>query len=209
MTTKKQNVALIDYGVSNLRSVIKALDFLGVETKIVTQPSGLLSYDKLVLPGVGAFGAAMDRLNSSGLTSAVQEAVLLKKIPLFGICLGMQLLFESSTELGMSQGLGVVKGHVRGLAEKVTTLPIPHVGWNTLIRSSSSRLFKNVSQEASFYFVHGFYCTASNPEIVVGRTEYGITFDVAIESENIFACQFHPEKSQAAGLSVMRNFLEL
>lgn len=203
-------IGIIDYGMSNLRSVKNALDYLNYTNEIVANPSEITKYDKLILPGVGAFGQAMERINNTGFADKIKEQALVKKVPILGICLGMQLLLETSTEKGFHKGLGLIKGDVKFLGDKISHLPIPHIGWNTLIPKSGSRMFNDLDQtDSSFYFVHSYYCDVLDKNLVSGTVNYGFTFDVAIENDSIFAFQFHPEKSQKNGLKLLQKFVKL
>jgi glutamine amidotransferase len=202
-------IAIINYGMGNLGSVQNALTFLGLDSEIVDDPEQLKTYDKAILPGVGAFGQAMQNLNAKGQPQAIKEYVAQGK-PLLGICLGMQLLLESSCELGQYEGLGLIKGHVRSLKDKVKKLPIPHVGWNTMETGCPSKIFNNdPAIEPAFYFVHSFYCDVEDKNTVAGTAMYEIKIDVAVEKDNLFGCQFHPEKSQKHGLEILKKFGQL
>lgn len=203
-------IGIINYGMGNLTSVKNALDFLQIPNAIVSKGEEFEACEKLILPGVGAFGLAMKNLNESGLKNAIYEFTQVKKKPILGLCLGMQLLFESSTEHGFHEGLALVKGEVKDLNELVKTFPVPHMGWNSLHADSSSRLLKNIAtEEQVFYFVHSYYCAASDKSSVTATVNYGFEFDVVIEKDNFYGCQFHPEKSQKCGLTLLKNFNEL
>lgn len=200
-------IGIVNYGMGNLASIRNALDHLCLPNKLFTAPSEMGIFDKIILPGVGAYGEAINRINKSGLDDALREFVLIKKRPLLGICLGMQLLLESSTEHGLFKGLGFVKGEVTYMGDKVTELPVPHIGWNTVVGNGSSLLLnKTDTGGQDFYFVHSYYCALSHRAQVAGATFYGFQFDSVFEAENIFGVQFHPEKSQKAGLALLRNF---
>lgn len=199
-------IGIINYGMGNLQSVKNALDYLGFDNIIIDNPNGLAECSKIILPGVGAFDKAMCNLDESGFSSEIKEFAINRKLPMLGICLGMQLLLEDSTEYGYHAGLGLIKGKVRHLGEAIKGFPIPHIGWNNVCVENSNHLMQNIVNEASFYFVHSYYCSVVNRNIVEGITKYGIEFDSVIESENIFGCQFHPEKSQKCGLELLRNF---
>ena len=199
-------IGIVNYGMGNLASVKNAFDYLKVDATIVSEPSELQRADHIVVPGVGAFGMAVGNLRSMGFADAISELVLVKQVPILGLCLGMQLLFDGSSEHGDHRGLGIIPGQVRFLGDVVRELSIPHVGWNDVAHGRSATLFKNVSSPASYYFVHGYYCDAANPEDVAGTTEYGISFPSSVERGNVFGCQFHPEKSQKNGLAVLKRF---
>ncbi|MBP3609845.1 MAG: imidazole glycerol phosphate synthase subunit HisH [Lachnospiraceae bacterium] len=196
-------IAIIDYDAGNLKSVEKALLFLGEEAKVTSDAKEILSADKIILPGVGAFGDAMEKLNTSGLSDTIREAVA-KKIPLLGICLGLQLLFESSEESPGVSGLSVLKGSIRRIPDK-EGFKVPHIGWNSLAVNPESRLFRGIPQESYVYFVHSYYLKAEEP-IVAATTDYVVDIHAAVEKEHIFACQFHPEKSGEIGLKLLKNF---
>lgn len=200
-------IGIINYGMGNLASVKNALDYLEIESKIIDNPSDLEKIDKMILPGVGAFGMAMDNLNNSGFSSVIKELVMVKQKPILGICLGMQLLLESSTEHGHHTGLGIIEGQVKMFDKDLIRLPVPHMGWNTVTAEIMNKvLFKNHEIDATYYFVHSYYCSIKDTSSVAGITEYGIPFHSSIEKNNIFGCQFHPEKSQKSGLNIFKNF---
>jgi glutamine amidotransferase len=199
-------IGIINYGMGNLASVKNSLDYLNISSKIISNPLDLYKIDKIILPGVGAFGAAIENLNSSGFSNTLKELVLVKNIPILGICLGMQLLLESSNEHGYHNGLGIIKGNVLFFGDCVKDLPVPHVGWNDVDNFNRGFLFKDISVSSNFYFVHSYFCKLQNSLDVSGTSMYGIEFHSALERENVFGCQFHPEKSQKVGLSIFRNF---
>lgn len=200
-------IAIIDYGAGNLRSVEKALKALGETPVITSNKEAVLGADKIILPGVGSFGDAMDRLNQSGLTEVIQEAVK-RDIPFLGICLGLQLLFESSEESPGVKGLGILPGQILKIPGR-PGLKIPHMGWNSLDIKTDARLFKGIENGAYVYFVHSYYLKAEDESMVAASTEYGVDIHASVEKGNVFACQFHPEKSSGTGLAILRNFLEL
>ena len=200
-------IAIIDYDAGNIKSVEKALVHLGYETCLTRDRDVLLSADHVILPGVGNFGDAMDRLNRYGLVSAIHE-VCKAGIPFIGICLGLQLLFEESEEAPGVPGLHLLDGKIRRIP-KAEGLKIPHMGWNSLHLQNDGRLFRDVPEDTFVYFVHSFYLEASDPSIVKATTEYGVKIDVSVEKGNVFACQFHPEKSSAWGLKMLKNFVEI
>jgi glutamine amidotransferase len=198
------SVAIIDYGVGNLRSVEKAFHAGGVEAAVSSQESVLRAADKLVLPGVGAFRACMESLTERGLDQLVRERVA-EGTPLLGVCVGMQMLFEESEEFGTTSGLGFLRGRVRRFPEG---LRVPQVGWNQVEWKSEHALSEGIGDGTFFYFVHSFFCEADEDASVVGRTEYGITYAAVVARGNVCGVQFHPEKSQAAGLRLLKNFAE-
>ena len=201
-------IAIIDYGAGNLQSVRKALDFIGCEARVTDRPEDLETAEAAVLPGVGAFGDAMASLESRGLVDPVRAFIRQGK-PSLGICLGLQLLFDSSEESPGVKGLGVLPGKILRIPDG-EGLKVPHIGWNSLsFPNGRGRLFAGLSQEPYVYFVHSYYLKAEDPEIVAATTEYGVTIHAAVEKGNLFACQFHPEKSGAEGLQILRNFAAL
>lgn len=200
-------IAIIDYDAGNLKSVENALRRLGQEC-VVTGDAGMIqSADKVILPGVGAFGDAMEKLQGFGLVGPIRRAVEEKK-PFLGICLGLQLLFDSSDEAPGVAGLGVLPGRIVAFPKK-EGYKIPHMGWNSLDITHGARLFDGIGQGAYVYFVHSFYLEAANPADVVASTEYITHVHASVEHENIFACQFHPEKSGDVGLKILGNFCRL
>ncbi len=200
-------VAIIDYDAGNIRSVEKAVSVLGEDVKVTRERGEILPGDHIILPGVGAFGDAMEKLHSYGLTEVIEESVG-EGIPFLGICLGLQLLFESSEESEGVKGLGILPGRIVRLPE-VPGLKIPHIGWNSLRYPNEGRLFAGIPEESYVYFVHSYYLQAEEEEIVTATTEYGACIHASVEKGNVFACQFHPEKSSGVGLHILRNFLEI
>ena len=201
-------IAIIDYGAGNLQSVRKALDFIGCEARVTDRPEDLETAEAAVLPGVGAFGDAMASLESRGLVDPVRAFIRQGK-PFLGICLGLQLLFDSSEESPGVKGLGVLPGKILRIPDG-EGLKVPHIGWNSLsFPNGRGRLFAGLSQEPYVYFVHSYYLKAEDPQIVAATTEYGVSIHAAVEKGNLFACQFHPEKSGAEGLQILRNFAAL
>ena len=196
-------IAIIDYDAGNLKSVEKALLFLGEEAKITSNAEEILGADKIILPGVGAFGDAMEKLNTSGLSEVIREAVK-REIPLLGICLGLQLLFEASEESPGVDGLSVLKGKIKRIPDK-EGFKVPHIGWNSLKINPESKLFAGIPEDSYVYFVHSYYLAAEEP-IVATTTDYVVDIHAAVEKEHIFACQFHPEKSGDIGLKLLKNF---
>lgn len=196
-------IAIIDYGMGNLRSVQKGFEKAGVTAEIVQDPAAVENARGVVLPGVGAFADAMSNLCKTGMDRVVIQAVESGK-PFLGICLGLQLLFETSEEWGHSRGLGIFPGMVRRLPPG---LKVPHMGWNQLeYKGERCKIFEGIPDGASFYFVHSYYVEPLEEEIVSGVTEYGINFTSAVAKENVYAIQFHPEKSSALGLRILQNF---
>lgn len=200
-------IAIIDYDAGNLKSVEKALRHLGKETVVTRDPQTILAADQAILPGVGAFGDAMGNLHRFGLVDVIHGFADSGK-PFLGICLGQQLFFESSEESPGIKGLGLLPGKIRKLPGG-TGLKIPHMGWNSLEIMDGKRLFRDIDQGAYVYFVHSYYLEASDPAHVAAVTEYGTRIHAAVEHNNLFACQFHPEKSGETGLQILRNFAGL
>jgi glutamine amidotransferase len=195
-------ITIVDCGMGNLRSVQKAFEHLGFSAQISSDPAAVRKSAKLVLPGDGAFGDEMKNLERLGLTTAIREA-LDRGVPLLGICIGQQVLFEESEEFGRHIGFGLFRGKLRRLP---STLPVPHMGWNQLHMRRDSRLLAGVDPECFVYFIHSYYIAESDLEIVSATTDYGIEFPVVVERDNIFSVQFHPEKSQRPGLQMLKNF---
>ncbi len=200
-------ISIIDYDAGNIKSVEKALEHLGQDVIITSDPEKILSSDKVILPGVGAFGDAMEKLRKSNLDQVIHQVVE-KKIPFLGICLGLQLLFESSDETPGVEGLGILKGKILRIPDK-EGLKIPHMGWNSIHYKEGSKLFKDIPQDSYVYFVHSYYLTAQNQEDVAATTEYSTLIHASVEHDNVFACQFHPEKSSTIGLKILENFVNL
>ncbi|MEY8391811.1 imidazole glycerol phosphate synthase subunit HisH [Lachnospiraceae bacterium] len=197
-------IAIIDYDAGNLKSVEKALSCLGEESVITRKSSEILAAEKVILPGVGAFGRAMEQLKQYDLVPVIHEAVEQGK-PFLGICLGLQLLFEGSQESSGVEGLGVLKGEIVKIPKK-EGLKIPHVGWNSLFLQNHGRLFEGISQGAFVYFVHSYYLKAKDEDSVKAVADYGVRIHASVEAGNVFACQFHPEKSSGVGLQILQNF---
>ena len=200
-------IAIIDYDAGNIKSVEKALAFLGEDAVITRKEEDLLNADGVILPGVGAFGDAMDKLKSYGLVDVIHKVVE-KKIPFLGICLGLQLMFDSSEEAPGVEGLHLLQGDVLRIPAK-EGLKIPHIGWNNLSYPNKGRLFEGIPENEFVYFVHSYYLKAKDPEIVKATTEYGTLIHASVESGNVFACQFHPEKSSKVGLKMLQNFINI
>ncbi len=200
-------IAVIDYDAGNLKSVEKALILLGEEVIVSRDSEEILKADRVILPGVGAFGDAMEKLNRFGLVETIHKVVE-NKTPFLGICLGMQLLFDESDEAPRVKGLGILPGKILRIPP-VQGLKIPHMGWNSLKITENARLFKGISDGAYVYFVHSYYLKADEEAIVAASTEYGVTIHASVEAGNVFGCQFHPEKSSEVGLRILKNFAEL
>ena len=200
-------IAVIDYGVGNLFSLSSSLAYLGLENKITRSARELDEASHIILPGVGAFGDAMEKLASTGLVPALERQAENGK-PLLGICLGMQLLFEKSEESPGVEGLGILKGEILRIPA-AEGLKIPHMGWNNIRFPNKGRLFAGVPEDAYVYFVHSYYLKAQDEKIVTATTEYGTHIHASVESGNLFACQFHPEKSSHVGLQILKNFAKL
>lgn len=200
-------VAIIDYDAGNLKSVQKAFGRLGEEAVITRDFDAILHAERIVLPGVGSFGTAMEQLKKYELDRVIYEAAA-QKIPFLGICLGLQLLFEGSEESEGVEGLGMLKGRILKIPD-APGLKIPHIGWNLLSLQNHGRLFQGIKEQAYVYFVHSYYLQAEDAQIVKAVTEYGVSIHASVEHENIFACQFHPEKSSSTGLKILENFLSV
>ena len=200
-------IGIIDYDAGNIKSVEKALHFLGEETVVSRDPEVLLKADKAILPGVGSFGEAMQNLHTYGLVPVINKIVEEKK-PFLGICLGLQLLFESSEESPGMKGLGLLKGKIVKIPPS-PGLKIPHMGWNSLHLQNQGRLFEGIPEQTYVYFVHSYYLQAQEPEIVKATTQYSTCIHASVEKDNVFACQFHPEKSSRYGLKILENFAKI
>ncbi len=200
-------IAIIDYDAGNIKSVEKALILLGQEVVITGGREEILKADKVILPGVGAFGDAMANLRKTGLDQVIRE-VTGRGTPFLGICLGLQLLFERSGEAPGVEGLGILKGEILRIPDS-EGLKIPHMGWNSLHLENDGRLFRGISEGAYVYFVHSYYLKAADESIVKASTEYSTHIHASVEKDNVFACQFHPEKSSDVGIQILRNFVEL
>lgn len=200
-------IAIIDYDAGNIKSVEKALQKLGQDVVITRDAEEILRADKVILPGVGAFGDAMANLKKYQLDDVIRQVVE-KGTPFLGICLGLQLLFERSDESRGVDGLGILKGEICKIPEN-GELKIPHMGWNSLHLQNEGRLFQGLEEDAYVYFVHSYYLKAEEEEIVKATTNYSVEIHASVEKGNVFACQFHPEKSSDVGLQILKNFVEL
>ena len=198
-------IAIIDYDAGNIKSVEKAFLALGQDIIVTRDKETILSAEGVVLPGVGAFGDAMEKLNAYDLVETIHKVVE-KNTPFLGICLGLQLMFESSEETPGVEGLGLLKGKIVRIPEG-EGLKIPHIGWNNLSYPNMGRLYKDIPEDSYVYFVHSYYLQAEEPEIVKATTEYGVTIHASVEKGNVFACQFHPEKSSSVGMKILENFV--
>lgn len=200
-------IAIIDYDAGNLRSVEKALEALGQQVIVTKDAETIRQAEKVILPGVGAFGDAMANLQRLGLVEVIRETAASGK-PFLGICLGLQLLFEDSDETPGVPGLGILRGHIKWIPEQ-PGLKVPHMGWNNLELHHDGALFRGLPEHPYVYFVHSYYLEAEDPDIVTATAEYGVTIHASVQSGNLFACQFHPEKSSQIGLAILKNFAEL
>lgn len=200
-------VAVVDYDAGNIKSVEKALVHLGADVIVTREPEEILKADKVILPGVGAFGDAMEKIRGYGLEPVIHEVVD-KGTPFLGICLGLQLIFERSDEAPSVKGLSLLKGEILRIPVG-EYVKIPHMGWNSLHFTNNGRLFSGIDEGAYVYFVHSYYLKAADEGIVTARTEYNTCIHASVEKDNIFACQFHPEKSSSVGLKMLDNFLRL
>ena len=200
-------IAIIDYDAGNLRSVEKALEALGQQVIVTKDAETIRQAEKVILPGVGAFGDAMANLQRLGLVEVIRETAASGK-PFLGICLGLQLLFEDSDETPGVLGLGILRGHIKRIPEQ-PGLKVPHMGWNNLELHHDGALFRGLPEHPYVYFVHSYYLEAEDPDIVTATAEYGVTIHASVQRGNLFACQFHPEKSSQIGLAILKNFAEL
>jgi len=199
-------IAIVDYGLGNLKSVKSACDRLGVEAAVTADPAAILGADGVIFPGVGAFSRAVGNLRQLGILNAVADAARAGK-PFLGICLGLQLLFTESSEHGRHEGLDIVPGRV--VRFDTPGLKVPHMGWNQVRQERPSALFEGVPDESFFYFAHSYYAVPDDADVVVGSADYGVRFAAAVQKDNVFATQFHPEKSGPLGLGLLENFCRL
>ncbi|MBQ8527065.1 MAG: imidazole glycerol phosphate synthase subunit HisH [Lachnospiraceae bacterium] len=200
-------IAIIDYDAGNIKSVEKAIIALGEIPVLTRDPQVILSAEKVILPGVGSFGDAMEKLRGYGLVEVIREVVA-KKTPFLGICLGLQLLFERSDESEGVEGLGILQGEILRIPD-APELKIPHIGWNSLKFPRVGKLFKGLDEDCYVYFVHSYYLKAADESIVTATTDYSTLIHASVEKDNVFACQFHPEKSSDVGLTILKNFLAI
>ena len=199
-------IAIVDYGIGNLRSVEKALQFIGLESEITFEEEKLPNSNGIILPGVGAFPDAMENLKSRGLDETIKKAAAINK-PILGICLGMQLLFEESDEIRLTEGLGLIKGRIEKFKEE--QVKIPHMGWNSLNIVQENNILKGINQEDYVYFVHSYYAVLKHRENLIAETEYGVKAPAVVSEGNVYGMQFHPEKSGDIGIQMLRNFGEM
>lgn len=202
-------IAIIDYGLGNLTSVKNALDFLGIESEITNNIQKIEKANKIILPGVGAFGYGMENLKRLGLIEVLHKEVVENKKPFLGICLGMQLICKKSYEEGEFKGLGWIDAEVIRFNLESEKLPVPHVGWNEVACNLASPILSQGNAEQTFYFVHSYYPNVKDKNLVVGWCDYGIKFAAVLQKENIFAVQFHPEKSQTEGIEILKKFSQI
>ncbi len=203
-------VSILNYEMGNIRSIQNALDFIGIDSCVIDTQKDILESEKLILPGVGSFAVAMENIRRKNLLDALNEAVLVKKIPILGICLGMQLLMDKSEEGGLNQGFGWIGGSVKRFDSYKLSIKVPHIGFNTVyFESNNSGLFRGLGNSADFYFIHSYRVECKDREDVSSWANYGERFAAGIQRKNIFGVQFHPEKSQTNGLAVIRNFCNL
>lgn len=200
-------IAIIDYDAGNIKSVEKAIAALGEKAVLTREPEQIYAAEKVILPGVGSFGDAMEKLNRYGLVEVIKKVVE-NKTPFLGICLGLQLLFERSDEGEGVDGLGILEGEILRIPD-TPGLKIPHIGWNSLNFPREGRLFKGLEENSYVYFVHSYYLKAKDASIVTATTDYGTLIHASVEKDNVFACQFHPEKSSDVGLTILKNFLSI
>ncbi len=200
-------IAIIDYDAGNIKSVEKAFMALGQDVVVTRDQETIMNAEGVVLPGVGAFGDAMDKLHTYDLVETIHKVVE-KQTPFLGICLGLQLMFEGSEETPGVEGLGLLKGKIVRIPAG-EGLKIPHIGWNNLGYPNQGRLYQDIPENSYVYFVHSYYLQAEEPEIVRATTEYGVTIHASVEKDNVFACQFHPEKSSAVGMKILENFVKV
>lgn len=200
-------IAIVDYDAGNIKSVEKAVQYLGEEAVITRDRDVIMASDKVILPGVGSFGDAMGKIREYGLENVIYDVVDAGK-PFLGICLGLQLLFKTSEESPEATGLGIIDGEILRIPD-APGLKIPQIGWNNLEINPKARLFKGLPENPYVYFVHSYYLKAKNPEDVAASTFYSTQIHASVEHGNVFACQFHPEKSSEVGLKILKNFIEL
>ena len=202
-------ISILDYGLGNIKAFLNVYDRLNIKAKVITKPDELLNATHIILPGVGAFDYAMTKLEESGFCNHLNEMVLEKKVPVLGVCVGMQMMADSSDE-GTKKGLGWVSGEVKKIATtNEGALPLPHLGWNELSNTNQSPLFKNLGKSPRFYFLHSFYYKAKSADNILAEVDYGDRFTCVVNKDNIFGVQFHPEKSHENGLHILKNFASI
>lgn len=204
-----KKVAIIHYGLGNIRSVYNALEHVGASPFVAKTPSDLKEADAAVLPGVGAFGDGMDYLNDNGWTPEILDYATVKQKPFIGLCLGMQLLASKGTEFGDRDGLGLIDGTVIKLTSPDRNIRIPHVGWNNIEAAPGKKMYEGIAAPLDYYFVHSFYLNTNDNSVVSGTCDHGQEFVASVEKDNVWGAQFHPEKSQRAGLGLLANFLKV
>ena len=202
-------ITIVDYDMGNLFSIKGALEYLGADCEVEKDPGRIAKAKKIILPGVGSFCKAMDIIARRGIDKALEEAVLINKTPLLGICLGMQLLASDGEEGGPCAGLNFINATIRKLDPSMPEFKIPHVGFNTVRSLSGKRMFEGLASDTDFYFIHSYHMICMDDAAIAATTRYGVDFVSAVEKDNIWGCQFHPEKSQKNGLRLLRNFIEL
>ena len=201
-------ITIVNYKMGNIRSIQNALEYLGVAARVSSDPAVISGSEKLILPGVGSFRIAMENLRGMGIVDALHEAVLIKQRPVLGICLGMQLLAEEGTEEGLTRGLGWIRGNVVRFDLHDPSHKVPHIGFNTVqFVQANNLLFKNMGEHSDFYFVHSYHFSCADSKDVSGWSDYHGRFVASVQHDNIFGTQFHPEKSQSNGLTVLKNFI--
>jgi len=203
-------ITIIDYGLGNIQAFVNVYHRLGIPIAIAKREKDLVSASKLILPGVGAFDHAMELLDASGMRGAIEELVLARRLPILGVCVGMQILAESSEE-GNLPGLGWIPGCVRSFrsVDVAASLPLPHMGWNDVQVTGNQQLFCGLEENSRFYFLHSFFFDCQDPDAAIAKASYGIDFCCAVRSENVYGVQFHPEKSHHFGTNLLKNFGEL
>ncbi|HAM95380.1 TPA: imidazole glycerol phosphate synthase subunit HisH [Candidatus Azambacteria bacterium] len=201
-------ITIIDYGMGNLRSVAKAFEKIGAQVRVSSSVEDLRNADRIVLPGQGAFGDGMKNLKTLGLIEPLYEEVMKKKKPFLGICLGLQMLARESSEGGIHKGLGFLQATVRRFQIDENSFKVPHMGWDDVIPKSNGILFKGIGEKPNFYFIHSYHMVCDDSDVVAATCDYGEVFTAAVEHDNIFGTQFHPEKSQKNGLQLLTNFIQ-